>query len=239
LPLLGDAAAAVSEIQVDETAERLDTGASSSKTAAAGASGRRSVGSNRQRLSPQRFALHVASAASSRPQQSLNVSSQPQQQPEASAILQGEHYSYVDLSDAAASTSHAGYAGQPQQQYQQQYQQQCSHEATAMSSSLYSSSAAANTALAGARAAAAAGGSLDARTYYESVAPSTWRPADAEAAAPGDYLELYRCVAQHHVQKTIQHAHSLMFACRAGTGAMHLSTTVESSAHVAACPRPL
>jgi hypothetical protein len=64
-----------------------------------------------------------------------------------------------------------------------------------MSSSLYSSSTAANTALAGACAAAAAGGSLNARTYYESVTPSTWRPTDAEAAAPGDYLELYRCVA--------------------------------------------
>jgi hypothetical protein len=45
-------------------------------------------------------------------------------------------------------------------------------------------------------AAAGAGSSsltaLTSRSYYEAVAPSSWRPDDADSDYPADYLELYR-----------------------------------------------
>jgi hypothetical protein len=146
-------------------------------------SGRRCSNSNsnnnRQRASPQKLQLRVMAAA------------QPQQQQQ----LQEDHYSYVDLSDAAdwrtVSDSKQAQEQQYYQQYnqQQQQQQQYNSAQSAEPGGLHQS--AATTALAGARAAAAAGGSLDARTYYESVPPSTWRPTDV-GSDPGDYLELYR-----------------------------------------------
>lgn len=176
--------------------------AAAAASSATAVSGRRSSNSNRQRASPHKLVLRVV-----RQEQQGVGRSEPQLQ--AQQQLTEDQYSYIDLSDpaeqAAALASKQTLEQQfqqqqlqqqqqylqQQQQYQQQQQQNQHQQQQCQHQQQQGYDTAAGTALAGARAAAAAGGSLDARTYYENVAPSTWRPTDV-GSAPGDYLELYR-----------------------------------------------